>query len=422
MTTNQALSQLDHPAQNLEGPHLLHHLLDWKAFAQRCAIDFSNASYRKRYSYAELKSCVDELVSDIRAALKKKEISSIESDRVVVPIFLPQCPALYITQIATLESGAAFCPINLDTPEDRIRFIVEDVSATVIVTTAELQHLVSWEGGPSIVLVDEFPILSNHGLKSLEHIKIRSSDLAYVMYTSGSSGQPKGVAVSHRAVTQSLLAHQKHIPPFQRFLQFAAPSFDVSIFEIFFPLVRGSTLVGCDRSQLLNDLPGMIVRLEVDAAELTPTVAGSLLQRRAHAPCLKLLLTIGEMLTTPVIQEFGGSDQRASMLYGMYGPTEAAIHCHVNPRMAADASPRNIGVPLETVSNYVVTPAKDLETAQQLRFLPVGEVGELVLGGGHSLQMDISTAKIRTRLHSSGIKMRYSIAQVIKRAFLRMEP
>jgi len=125
--------------------------------------------------------------------------------------------------------------------------------------------------------------------------------------------------VSHLAVTQSLLAHERQIPAFKRFLQFAAPSFDVSVFEIFFPMTRGATLVGCNRTQLLNDLPGMINKLEVDAAELTPTVVGSLLQTRSNVPGLKLLLTIGEMLTKPIVEEFGGSETKTSMLYGMYG-------------------------------------------------------------------------------------------------------
>ena len=146
------------------------------------------------------------------------------------------------------------------------------------------------------------------------------------MYTSGSTGTPKGVGISHGAATQSLLAHDMHIPQFSRFLQFAAPTFDVSVFEIFFPFFRGATLICCDREQMLDDLPGVIGKLEVDACELTPTVAGSLLRKRENAPGLKLLLTIGEMLSQPVINEFGGSEDASSMLWAMYGPTEATIH------------------------------------------------------------------------------------------------
>ncbi|KFZ20121.1 hypothetical protein V502_03344, partial [Pseudogymnoascus sp. VKM F-4520 (FW-2644)] len=210
-----------------------------------------------------------------------------------------------------------------------------------------------------------------------------TSSLAYVMYTSGSTGLPKGVGVSHRAATQSLLAHEVLIPPFSRFLQFAAPSFDVSVFEIFFPLARGCTLIACHRERLLNDLPGTINAMAVDGCELTPTVVGSLLLRRANVPGLKLLLTIGEMLTRPVVDEFGYSDDKPGMLYGMYGPTEAAIHCTAYPNMAAGSKVGNIGRPFSTVSCFIAAiPSPSIPpSTSTLDILPIGEVGELVLGG-----------------------------------------
>ncbi|KFY39183.1 hypothetical protein V494_04089, partial [Pseudogymnoascus sp. VKM F-4513 (FW-928)] len=203
------------------------------------------------------------------------------------------------------------------------------------------------------------------------------------MYTSGSTGLPKGVGVSHRAATQSLLAHELLIPTFSRFLQFAAPSFDVSVFEIFFPLYRGATLIACHRERMLNDLPGTINRLEVDGCELTPTVVGSLLLRRENVPGLRLLLTIGEMLTRPVVDEFGYAEGREGMLYGMYGPTEAAIHCTAYTNMAAGSKVGNIGIPFSTVSCFIaaIPDPADPSSAARLDILPVGEVGELVLGG-----------------------------------------
>jgi len=95
------------------------------------------------------------------------------------------------------------------------------------------------------------------------------------------------------------------------------------VFEIFFPLFRGSTLVSCDRRLLLNDLPGQINRLEIDAAELTPSVVSSLLGPRSGVPHLRLLLTIGEMLQRSVIEEYGGDAEGDGILLGAYGPTEA---------------------------------------------------------------------------------------------------
>jgi non-ribosomal peptide synthetase component F len=249
----------------------------------------------------------------------------------IIPILSSQSPQLYVSILATLKVGGAFCPLNADAPPDRVKFILEDVKAKVILVSREfVSKLPADDEAYRVILIDD--VLdgpdptdpTDHDLISPR--ELQPQDFAYVMYTSGSTGTPKGVAVSHLAVTQSILAHERHIPSFSRFLQFAAPTFDVSVFEIFFPFFRGATLVGCNRADMLTDLPGLLKRMEIDACELTPSVAGSLLRQRSRAPSLRLLLTIGEMLTEPVIREFGGDEHKMSMLWGMYGPTEAAIH------------------------------------------------------------------------------------------------
>ncbi|OJD40019.1 peptide synthetase [Diplodia corticola] len=371
-----ALSVLNPHPEALRGPRLLHDLVRWADYAARPAIDFlGHDGKRTELSYSTLDRVTTSLASIIRSYLAPSR------PHPVVPLLVPQSPELYIAQLAILRAGGAFCPLNLDAPPERVKFIIQDVSARLVVTTPSLRDKIPLGDNVHVLLLED----GCYNADSAGPAELPSpspEDLAYVMYTSGSTGTPKGVGVSHFAATQSLLAHDRHIPSFSRFLQFAAPTFDVSVFEIFFPLFKGCTLVTCDRTALLNDLPAAMRTLEVDAAELTPTVAGTLLQTRNAVPKLKLLLTIGEMLSTQIVHEFGGSEVQPSILWGMYGPTEAAIHCTLQPSFSAHSKVGNIGIPLDTVSALVVAPPPDDQsTPAPMEILPIGQVGELAVGG-----------------------------------------
>ena len=370
----QGLSILNENPKFIEGPTLLHELVPLSSDAP--AIEFlENGFKRRKFSYQRLHA-----LSDILAKRIIELTEALENASVIIPILLPQCPELYIVLLAILKAGKAFCPLNLDIPEERLRFILSDISAGLLITNTGLMDRVHSAKEVQTVCVDhELLIVDETNIIALPYIN--TTDLAYVLYTSGSTGVPKAVSISHRAATQSVLAHDRHIPNFARFLQFAAPTFDVSIFEIFFPWFRGRTLVGCSRAQMLEDLPGTIKTLEADAAELTPTVVGNLLQGRASVPGLKLLLTIGEMLTQHIVAEYGGSDTQNGILWAMYGPTEAAIHCTVQSEYSASFSTGNIGNPLDTVSTFIIASSQDTAKIPLLTILPWGSEGELVLGG-----------------------------------------
>lgn len=379
--SHPSLSILNPNPERIPGPSFLHDLVRTTSPNHLPALDYQAASgSREAVSYPELHSRSDDLARRILAALPKGHEK--EQLQLVVPLLLSQCPELYISQLAVLKAGGAFCPLNLDAPPERVRFIFRDVSARVVVTSKALRPKVdAIDSSVAVVVVDESDAhdATEQGVEAFQDISPDS--LAYVMYTSGSTGTPKGVGISHDAATQALLAHDRHIPPFSRFLQFAAPTFDVSVFEIFFPIFRGSTLVSCNRADMLNDLPGVLRGMRVDACELTPTVAGSLLRSRENAPHLRVLLTIGEMLTEPVIKEFGGDADKPSMLWAMYGPTEATIHCTLQPACEASSSPNNVGFPLDTVSAFILEPLLEDGGSGGFKVLPRGELGELAVGG-----------------------------------------
>jgi len=379
-THTNGLSILNPEPRNVEGPKLLHELIvkgkDAAIHHVTRSEDETILSYEQLHAQAEVLAA---RILDVVQGTGDPPAST--PDPFVVPLLIPQSPELYIAQLAILKAGGAFCPLNLDAPRERINFILNDVTAQVVICSPDLADRIHQNlGRVAILTTDSANAATTESSTEryrTSHIRPPPDALAYVMYTSGSTGTPKGVGISHRAATQALLAHDRHIPQFQRFLQFAAPTFDVSVFEIFFPLMRGSTLVCCDRGEMLSDLPGTIVRANVDACELTPSVAGSLLKTRRAAPCLKLLLTIGEMLTDTVVREFGGESAESSILWGMYGPTEATIHCTLQPAFLKKQSRKNIGFPLDNVSAFII----DADPSQPFQVLPLGQSGELAVGG-----------------------------------------
>ncbi|THY02012.1 peptide synthetase [Aureobasidium pullulans] len=352
---DDTLSILNPMPTRLDGPKLLHELISGPG-KSGTALEYLDADGETtKLSYADLHRKANTLAR--RLAQIRREASLGTPG--IVPIYIPQCPSLYISQLAILKSGAAFCPLNLDVPEERLKFILKDTAAAILLTTTAMRASLPDLADVTIVAVDDEPSSSDSDLDTSEPSEdqpacTNSSPLAYIMYTSGSTGLPKA---------------------------FASPTFDVSVFEIFFPWFRGSTLVSVERGRLLGDLPGTITALNIDAAELTPSVAASLVRTRDNVPTLRTLLTIGEMLNPQVIQQFGGSADKPGILYGMYGPTEAAIHCTLQPDFAADLPAGTIGIPLETVSCFIVKPAESNDRAGEIEILPIGEIGELAVGG-----------------------------------------
>ena len=204
----------------LKGPSLLHELVP-RPHHDATAIDFlEHGSKRRKFSYSTLHS-----LSDAFAGRLTEILAKLESASSIIPVLIPQSPELYVVLLAILKAGKAFCPLNLDTPPERLRFILDDISADLLITSSSYDDQLRTAADIHVVLIDRELSRCNDSVCD-DLPQPNTHDLAYVLYTSGSTGLPKAVSVSHRAVTQSLLAHDRHIPDFSRFLQFAAPVSD----------------------------------------------------------------------------------------------------------------------------------------------------------------------------------------------------
>jgi amino acid adenylation domain-containing protein len=283
----------------------------------------------------------------------------------VVALILPQ-GILHVTFVlAVMKAGAAVVPIDTALPDVRISYMLTDCGARIVVAGAGgLRHLLSRHHR-----VDPD---SGYGDISgvTETIQCAPSDPAYGMYTSGSTGMPKGIFNTHVGFSNMIASNGRAmgIRPGDRIAQLSTPSFDVSLFEIFLALHNGATLVVPGKLEL-SVLPSFIVEKRVSVAMLTPMVVSTL--DTGTLSHLRILMTGGEEARpADVIRLY-----EKLTYFNIYGPTEVAVWStlHKVTHQSDDGMKVPIGRPMD---NYFVCV---LDSA--MRMLPMGIPGELYIGG-----------------------------------------
>ncbi len=276
----------------------------------------------------------------------------------VVAVVLPRSVDLVVALLAVLKSGAAYLPVDPDLPRARIDFMLGD--ATVVTVLDSLRAVRETTGFP-----EHDPVVA-----------LRPAHPAYVIYTSGSTGRPKGVVVPHEGIVNRLrwMQNEYGLQPDDRVLQKTPSSFDVSVWEFFWPLLAGATLVVAKPEGHKDPayLASLIRDERITTVHFVPSMLRAFLQDPTVAGCtgLRRVLCSGEALPAELVAQFHGLlDVR---LYNLYGPTEASIDVtHWWCERGATAVP--IGRPVWNTRLYV------LDT--DLRPVPPGVPGELYLAG-----------------------------------------
>ncbi|KAI0391247.1 hypothetical protein F5Y17DRAFT_470941 [Xylariaceae sp. FL0594] len=273
-------------------------------------------------------------------------------------------PWAIVAFLGILRAGLAFTPVDPSHPTARTRQLAEQTNAALILESETDQPAVgateSWHIGPHLFLdiADD--------TDSVELPIVGRGDLAYVYFTSGSSGRPKGVMVHHGAIYSSLVAHGDRLgmSPDSRVLQATSYTFDPCLTEIFGALIHGACI--CIPEDLTH-LGGTINKLSVNWAFFTPSTISLL--HPDEVPTLQIVSVGGEPLTQDCIDTWAARVQ----LYNSYGPTEACVFCCIG--LVNPTTPRSI------IGHPVGCQAWIVDPTDHNKLVAQGEVGELLIEG-----------------------------------------
>jgi aspartate racemase len=293
-----------------------------------------------------------------------------------VAIRLDRSIDMIVAMLAVLKAGGAYVPLDPSLPLKRTAFLIEDAGPSAIVTTEALADGLPASWLPIVSLDSDAGELAR---QNQENPPPAASPLglAHILYTSGSTGEPKGVAVLHRGVVR--LVRGTDYAEFgedEVFLQAAPASFDASTFEIWGPLLNGGRLVllpaGTPSLDILTDA---IRRHGVTTLWLTAGLFHLAVNERLEdLKSLRQLLAGGDVLLPTQVRQFLKEIPSCRLING-YGPTEGTTFsaCHSIERLEPDAATVSIGRPIAQTQIYLLD--------EEGRWVPPGETGELFIGG-----------------------------------------
>jgi len=296
----------------------------------------------------------------------------------VVGVCLPRSPEAVVALLAVLKAGAAYLPLDASHPRERLRFALEDAAVAVVLCDSA-QHGALQGLATQVVVVAPIDVAPPEPAQStVPHEPCQASDCAYVMYTSGSTGEPKGVVIEHRSIVR-LVGQVDYVRLDEStcFLHAAPLGFDASTLELWGPLLNGGSCA-IHRAPVpdARGLAAAIARHGVTTAWLTAALFNAVVDEDPGAlGGLRELLTGGEALSPAHVRRALAAMPRTMLING-YGPTECTTFTttYAIPRaLPADASSIPIGRPIADTRVHV------LDALRQP--VAVGEVGELYVGG-----------------------------------------
>ncbi|KIK54505.1 hypothetical protein GYMLUDRAFT_249438 [Collybiopsis luxurians FD-317 M1] len=285
-----------------------------------------------------------------------------------IPLCMEKCPELYVAILGLRKAGAAWCPVDDAAPELRKRDLFARTGGPVVLirNCAELPRI-------KAALPDDLDIVSLDDVRLDEQpdgapvVATTPNHLAYLIWTSGTTGAPKGVPIEHKAAVQSLKVLQREIPHggVVRCLNFSAYIFDVSVLDIFYALGSSCGTICSSRKEILvGRFAEVVDAFEATQAFLTPAFMAQ--SSLSECKTLESLISIGEKLLDSVTDKWC---RPGTVSLNTYGPAESTIiatYRRFEPNEVTKA--HNVGLPLQTVSCFAM---------HKGNIVPRGAVGEL---------------------------------------------
>jgi amino acid adenylation domain-containing protein/FkbM family methyltransferase len=298
---------------------------------------------------------------------------------VLVGICVERSVEMIVGLLAILKAEGAYVPLDPSYPAERLRFMLADAGVPVLLTQQRLLSSLPANHATVVCLDSDWEAIAQSCPTTAAPRTATAENLAYMIYTSGSTGLPKGAMTTHAAIVNRLLwMQQKYgLDQSDRVLQKTPLSFDVSVWELFWPLIAGAQMIVArpDGHKDSSYLTRLITEQQITTLHFVPSMLQAFLEDRGVEQCktLRRVICSGEALGVNLQERFferlGGAE-----LHNLYGPTEAAIDVtswRCEPRDRRSSVP--IGRPIANTQLHILD--------ERLEMAPIGASGELYLGG-----------------------------------------
>lgn len=340
----------------------IHHLIEKIAYEEPSSQAI--CSWDGELSYGELDSLASRLANRLIA-----EGVTLETK---VPILFNKSVWAVVAILGIVKAGGAFVPLDPSHPKARLRSCLRQLEAKTLLCSTELADMClgSFPEFNSIP-INEFEMtlpLPNDG--RILPANVRPCNALYVIFTSGTTGTPKGTVVEHGAYCSSARDHSRALffDRSSRHLQFASYSFDISIEDILTILMVGGVICIPSEAERKYDLAGALERMKVTSADLTPSYLHTIAPEDVKS--LRQIILGGEPLTSKIIRTWADKVR----LINAYGTSETSVTNIINSNIAYDTDPADVGFPVGAVCWIV-------DAANSDKLAPIGTIGELLIEG-----------------------------------------